>query len=72
VGDRGAQVYAETLGMADRLLVTEIDLVIDGDAFAPEIDAAAWGLTDDGPWAQGAGGVRYRFRTYTRSETSGG
>lgn len=33
----GAQLYAATIGRADRLEVTEIDVAVPGDAFAPAI-----------------------------------
>ena len=39
----GGRVYAETIGLADRLYVTEIDTAIEGgDTFFPEIDLAIW------------------------------
>ena len=62
----GEQVYAGALAIADRLVVTEIDLEVEGDAFAPEIDAGRWRLADDGPWqvSTGSGELRFRFRTY--------
>ena len=37
----GAQIYAQTLPLADRVEVTEIDRDFDGDAFAPAL-APAW------------------------------
>lgn len=67
----GGQVYAEAMALADRLVVTEIDLVVDGDAYAPAIDPAAWApvdAPDDGGWvpSSGADGLRFRVRTYER------
>ncbi len=38
----GAQVYAAALPLADRLLVTEIDLDVEADVFFPAIDPAQW------------------------------
>src|SRR3989344_1113617 len=32
----GAEIYKETLSLADRLYVTVVDMYIDGDAFFPE------------------------------------
>lgn len=65
----GAQVYAATIALADRLEVTEIDLAIDGDARAPQIDAT-WRrvAVDPGPtaWHTSSTGLRYRFVTYER------
>jgi dihydrofolate reductase len=36
----GAQIYRLALPLADELLLTEIDLVVEGDAFFPEFDRA--------------------------------
>jgi dihydrofolate reductase len=38
----GGEVYAETIGRAARLLVTEVDLAPAGDAHFPAIDPALW------------------------------
>jgi len=38
----GAQLYLEGLGQADRLLVTEIDIDVEGDAVFPAPDPAVW------------------------------
>ncbi|MGN6300361.1 MAG: dihydrofolate reductase [Angustibacter sp.] len=64
----GAQVYAAALSDADRLVVTEIDETVDGDAHAPAIDDS-WALTSQDPaqgWHTSASGLRYRFREYRR------
>lgn len=42
----GASIYREALPLADRILVTEVDLHIDGaDTFFPAIEAADWVCT---------------------------
>jgi dihydrofolate reductase len=38
----GADIYAQSIELADRLEITEVDLAPDGDAWFPEISAAAW------------------------------
>jgi dihydrofolate reductase len=38
----GAQIYGETIGMADRMHITEVDLAPDGDALFPAIDPQRW------------------------------
>jgi dihydrofolate reductase len=38
----GGDIYAQTIGMADRLLMTEVDVDIEGDAFFPAIDRKLW------------------------------
>lgn len=62
----GAQVYAETLTLADRLVVTELDLEVEGDAFAPEVDPDLWEATSTAAWAESTSGTRYRHLTYGR------
>ncbi|CAM3587319.1 dihydrofolate reductase [Isoptericola cucumis] len=65
----GEQVYADALALADRLVVTEVDLDVAGDAFAPVVDPAMWRLVDDGAWAtsSGPGSLRHRVRAYGRA-----
>ncbi len=38
----GGEIYAQALPLADRLYLTEIDLVPEGDVRFPEIDAGIW------------------------------
>jgi dihydrofolate reductase len=38
----GAQIYALALPLADRLMLTEVDAAIDGDAFFPAFDRSAF------------------------------
>ncbi len=63
----GAQVYAQALALADRCVVTEVDVEVEGDAFAPDLDRD-WQVVDDGAWATSSGpeALRFRVRTYTR------
>lgn len=61
----GGRLYAEAIGRADVLEVTQLDLEVDGDTFAPPL--TGWTRTasdpDDG-WRLSRTGVRYRFETY--------
>ena len=61
----GAQLYALALPLADRLEVTEIDVDVDGDAFAPVLDGS-WSV-DCGKWLTSGSGLRFRFCSYRRS-----
>lgn len=63
----GATVYAEAMPILDELWVTEIDLDVTGDAFAPAI-GGEWRLADEGEWRVSSGGVRYRFLVHRRAE----
>jgi dihydrofolate reductase len=65
----GAEIYAAALPHAQELVLTEIDLEIDGDTFFPEWDRTtfvpAWReahVSDDG--------TSYAFATYRRSDPS--
>jgi dihydrofolate reductase len=65
----GGQLFAETIGRADRLEVTELDLAVDGDTFAPT-PGGEWHTTAVDPgsgWHTSSSGIRYRFRRYERA-----
>ena len=74
----GAQIYRATIDAADLLVVTEIDLDVPGDAFAPSI-GSQWvpeplldgdtpdDVADSEGWRVAASGLRYRFLRYTRA-----
>ncbi|PJI94024.1 dihydrofolate reductase [Luteimicrobium subarcticum] len=63
----GAQVYAATIAAADVLEVTEVDLVVDGDAFAP-LTEDGWVPVGVGEWLMSSSGVRYRFVRHERED----
>ncbi|MGW9156328.1 dihydrofolate reductase [Microbacterium sp. NPDC055665] len=60
----GAEIFRQVIGDADRLEVTELDLAVDGDAYAPA--KTAWRLVDEGEWRTSRTGIRYRFLGYER------
>jgi len=57
----GAEIYAQAIGLANRLEITEVDLAPDGDARFPEIDATTWTVQMERP------GTGCTFKTYRRS-----
>ena len=61
----GAQIYAQALPMAHSVVVTEIDLQVDGDAFAPEL-GSAWCETNRQRHVS-AKGLAYSFVHYQRA-----
>ncbi|WP_328593000.1 dihydrofolate reductase [Ruania zhangjianzhongii] len=61
----GGQVYDEAIDHADLLVVTEIDLSVEGDTYAPQI-GAEFQTSEVGAWQQAENGVRYRILTYRR------
>jgi len=62
----GESVYRQTIDIADRLEITEVDLRIDGDTYAPDIEGAKWELTTQSPWYESRSGANYRYLTYRR------
>jgi dihydrofolate reductase len=38
----GASIYAQTINRVDTLYITQVDQVVDGDVFFPEIDKNIW------------------------------
>ena len=63
----GGQLYREAMPAADRLEVTELDLVVDGDTRAPAWDR--WRAVSTDPpegWHTSSSGIRYRFLTLER------
>jgi dihydrofolate reductase len=62
----GAQIYAQALPLAHSVVVTEIDLRVDGDAFAPEL-AKEWRESSRETHVS-ARGLAYSFVNYQRTE----
>lgn len=61
----GAAVYAAALPLADELLLTEIDLAVDGDVAFPAFEPADFVETAREPQVSGDGTV-FAFVTYAR------
>jgi dihydrofolate reductase len=61
----GAQIYAQALPLARRVVVTEIDQVFVGDAFAPEL-GPVWRETQRESHVS-AGGLPFAFVNFTRT-----
>ena len=62
----GAELFALTIDHAARLEVTELDLSVDGDTWAPPI-GPSWTVLTTSPWATSRTGIPYRFLSYTRA-----
>jgi dihydrofolate reductase len=64
----GGTVYAAFLPHADRLVVTDVDLAVDGDTWAPAI-GPEWKRTARTPqqgWATSSSGLRHAVSEYAR------
>jgi dihydrofolate reductase len=57
----GAAVYRAALPFADRIVVTEIRELFDGDTYAPDVGRPPDSV---GPWEESSTGLRYRFLTW--------
>lgn len=61
----GAQIYsAGARGLASVAEVTEVDMDVSGDTFAPPL--TGWTLASQGDWRTSTTGVRFRRLRYTR------
>jgi dihydrofolate reductase len=60
----GAQIYAQALPLATKVVVTEIDADYTGDAFAPQLDAAWREVLRESHLS--STGLAFSFVTYTR------
>jgi dihydrofolate reductase len=62
----GAQIFANSMGMADQLIVTEIGKTFECDTFFPEIDPEKWQETARETHHSDQNGCDYAFVTYNR------
>lgn len=60
----GGHLYAEALPRADVLEVTELDVTVEGDTWAPRRDG--WQTVHETQWRTSRTGIRYRFLTQER------
>ena len=70
----GAAVYAAFLPHAERLVVTDVDLAVDGDTRAPVLDEG-WRRvtrTPDTGWETSTTGLRYAVSEYRRDAAGTG
>lgn len=65
----GAELYAEALPLADELLLTEIDVEVEGDTFFPPWDRAAFREESREQHVSEAG-IPFSFVTYVRQPTA--
>lgn len=61
----GAQIYAQALPIANKIVVTEIDATVEGDSFAPVLDAQWVEIARESHLSSTA--LAYSFVTYQRS-----
>jgi len=63
----GADLYRQALSIANRIYLTEIQRVFDGDAFFPEHDLSQWNETSrERHHTDGDNGFEYHYVVYDR------
>jgi dihydrofolate reductase len=65
----GAEVYRQTLNIADRIYLTEIQAEFKGDAWFPEFDTNLWRETGRRP-CKSENGLEYDFLIYDRKSSA--
>ena len=66
----GGAVYGVFLPHAEEVVVTEVDVQLPGDTWAPTLDGG-WvpgGRVPDAGWSSSAGGLRFRVRRWQRGD----
>ncbi|MEZ0166506.1 dihydrofolate reductase [Kineococcus sp. LSe6-4] len=63
----GQAVYAAALDRADVLVVTEVDVHVDGDTRAPAV-GDPWRPVETGQWRTSSAGPRFRVVTWRRDD----
>jgi len=63
----GAQIFADAMAVADRLIVTHIDKVYRCDTFFPEIDGTRWTAVSNEPLHSPTAGVDCAIVTYDKT-----
>jgi dihydrofolate reductase len=65
----GGQIYAEAMGIADRIYMTRVHAVLEGDTYFPAIDEKVWKMAShlDFP-ADEKHAYAYSFQTWERKE----
>jgi dihydrofolate reductase len=65
----GGQIFRDSIALADRLEVTEINGRYEGDSFAPDLDDSwlAVSVEPASGWETSRTGIEYRFLRYDRA-----
>jgi Dihydrofolate reductase len=69
----GAQIYAQTIGLVEKLVISELDFVAGDGVKAPKVDPEIWQLDEensDHTWRPKSGDARWRVRIYHKNQGS--
>ena len=65
----GGEIYRQSLMLADRLYITEVDLEIEGDTFFPELNPKEWKLiSEDSHEANEKNKWNFNFKIYDKKQ----
>jgi dihydrofolate reductase len=64
----GAQIFTESMDLADRMIVTHIDRVYACDTYFPEIDGTVWTESARDAQRSADGELAFSFVTYERTK----
>lgn len=63
----GAMVYEQTIGIADKLVITHVDAEFKADTFFPSIDLTQWSINST--IEESSEKYKYKFVEYLRNES---
>jgi len=65
----GGEIYQQSMALADKIYITRVHALLDGDTFFPEIDEHTWQLTALQEFdADVKHGYAYSFQTWERAQ----
>ena len=65
----GGQIFAESISFADRIYLTRVHAILEGDAYFPEINPDQWELSSDTDFpADEKHAYAYSFQTWNRKK----
>jgi len=63
----GAQIYTQSLDLADRLVLTHVHKTYDGDAFFPEIDLKLWSVASEEHFEKNGDKPAFTIKSYIKA-----
>ena len=67
----GADLYRQSIPLADRLYLTEVESSVEGDAFFPEFDRHDWQeISRSATQTDQTNGLRFAFVVYQRTQST--
>jgi dihydrofolate reductase len=65
----GGEIFTEAMKVADKIYLTRVDAVLEGDAFFPEIDTTQWQMISENSFAADSKhAYAYHFQLWERNK----